>query len=90
LLEARVASEEPQIIVVDVDQPGAIERVQRVRQTASAGRAHVFCLGDPLRAAELSDVSLIDNVFERPVDIQRLVDRALAVASESGPFGCGE
>ncbi|NUP08598.1 MAG: hypothetical protein HOW73_21325 [Polyangiaceae bacterium] len=88
LLEARVASDEPQVVIVDVDQPGAIEQIQRLRETLPGSRAHVFCLGDPLRAAELADVSLTDNVFERPIDIQRLIDRALAVANPSaGGFG---
>lgn len=81
LLEARVASEEPKLILVDVDQAGAIDKVVRLRKTPQGSAAQVFCLGDPLRAAELSDVSLADNVFERPVDIQRLVDRAVSVAN---------
>lgn len=80
LLESRVETEDPRIVVADVDQPGAIEKLQAIRRIS---RAHVFCLGDPLRAAELSDVSLIDNVFERPVDIQRLLDRATTVAVPS-------
>lgn len=81
LLEARVASEDPRILMVDVDAPQAIEKIERIRSTPAGKRAELFCLGDPLRAAELVDVSLTDNVFERPVDIQRLVDRTLTVAN---------
>lgn len=81
LLEARVASESPAIIIVDIDQPGAIEQLLRARGGDKPIRPHLFCLGDPLRAAELPDVSLTESVFERPVDVQRLVERAVSVAS---------
>ncbi len=84
LLEARVLSEEPRVIVVDVDQIGAIERLKRLRETPAGRRPELFCLGDPLRAAELVDVSLTNNVFERPLDIQRLVDRITTLATPAG------
>lgn len=85
LLESRVVSEEPRVIILDVDQPGAIERAKRLRELPVGRRAELFCVGDPLRAAELLDVSLSDKVFERPVDVVRLVDRVVHVAHPSGP-----
>lgn len=81
LLEARVASESPAVIIVDIDQPGAVEQLLKLRREARPPAPHVFCLGDPLRAAELPDLSLTESVFERPVDVQRLVERAVSVAS---------
>jgi hypothetical protein len=84
LLEARVASEKPRVVVLDVDQPGALDRARRLKEGAYAD-VEVLCVGDPLRAAELSDVSLFDNVFERPVDVPRLVERVMSLATPSGP-----
>ncbi len=84
LLEARVASERPRVVVLDVDQPGALDRARRLKDGVYAD-VEVLCVGDPLRAAELSDVSLFDNVFERPVDVPRLVERVMSLATPSGP-----
>jgi len=81
LLEARVAGEDPRVVIVDVDQPGAIEKTKRMRATPAGERAELLCLGDPLRAAELADLSISDNVFERPVDIARLCERVGHLAS---------
>ncbi len=84
MLESRVASESPRVVVVDVDQPGAIDRVRSAR-AANKASFELLCVGDPLRAAELPDVSLLESVFERPVDVMRLVERVAAVASPAGP-----
>lgn len=81
LFESRVQSEEPRVVIVDIDQSGALEKVRRVRELPMGRRLEVFLLGDPLRAAELAGISLSDNVFERPIDVQRLVDRITQVAS---------
>ncbi len=84
LLESRVLSEEPRVVVVDIDQAGAVDKIKRLRETFAGKRAEIFCLGDPLRAAELQDLSLSSNVFERPLDVQRLVDRITQVAMPPG------
>ncbi|NUO53630.1 MAG: hypothetical protein HOV80_32680 [Polyangiaceae bacterium] len=84
LVEARVVSEIPRVLIVDVDQPGAIERVSAARALRPEA-FEVLCVGDPLRAAELSEVSLLESVFERPVDIPRLVDRVASFAMPAGP-----
>jgi hypothetical protein len=81
LLEARVVSEDPRVVIIDVDQPGAIEKATRMRATPAGQRAELLCLGDALRAAELADLSLSDNVFERPVDVERLCERVGHLAS---------
>jgi hypothetical protein len=84
MIESRVVSEVPRILVVDVDQPGAIATVKAAR-VLRADDLEVLCVGDPLRAAELPDVSLLESVFERPVDVARLVDRITSLASPAGP-----
>jgi len=84
LLEARVASEAPRVVVLDVDQPGAIERAKRLREVPHGADVEILCVGDPLRAAELA-ISLFDNVFERPVDVLRLVERVMTLAIPAGP-----
>jgi hypothetical protein len=89
LLEARIASEAPRVVILDVDQPGALERAKRVRDVPHGADVEILCVGDPLRAAELSDVSLFDNVFERPVDVARLVERVTALAIPAGPGFAG-
>jgi hypothetical protein len=81
LFESRVQSEEPRVVVVDIDQAGALDKVRRVRELPMGRKLEVFLLGDPLRAAELAGISLSDNVFERPIDVQRLVDRIVQVAT---------
>jgi hypothetical protein len=68
LLESRVAGEQPAAIVVDVDEPGACEAVERVRELASGAAAEVVCVGDLIRAAELG----LASAFERPVDVPAL------------------
>jgi hypothetical protein len=84
LVEARVISEIPRVLVIDVDQLGAIEAV-KAAQALRPDAFDVLCVGDPLRAAELPEVSLLEGVFERPVDLPRLVERVASVASPAGP-----
>lgn len=86
LLESRMSSDPPRLVIVDIDQHGAVEKVRRIRSVDE--HPDVFCIGDALRAAEIDAFSLSDNVFERPVDIQRLVERALTVAMPA-PGGHG-
>ncbi|HVY45482.1 MAG TPA: hypothetical protein VHB21_06360, partial [Minicystis sp.] len=74
LLEARAIGEAPRVILIDVDQPGAIEAVERVRELAAGSAAELVCIGDPARAAELGLEPTSVRVFERPVDRDRLVD----------------
>lgn len=81
LLESRLSSDSPRLVIVDIDQSGAVEKVRRIR--GEPEHPEVFCIGDALRAAEIDDLSLSDSVFERPVDVQRLVERALGVATPS-------
>ncbi|WP_437505760.1 hypothetical protein [Sorangium sp. So ce1099] len=83
-LEARLASDAPRVVIVDLDQPGAIEVLERLYQRPGGVAASVLLVGDPVRSAEL-DPQLFGQVFERPVDIAELAAHVSAVA-EPGRF----
>src|SRR5262249_60061746 len=78
-LDARAAGDAPVALVVDVEQSGAIEAVERVRQMARD--LVVFCVGDPIRAADLGATIADRRCFERPVDIDALL---LAISEVAG------
>src|SRR5262245_4467953 len=80
LLEARVIGESPRVLIVDVDQPGAFEAVERVRELKDGARAHLICVGDPTHAAELGASSTSGQAFERPVDIDAMIEQVALVA----------
>ncbi|WP_437622094.1 hypothetical protein [Sorangium sp. So ce1151] len=83
-LEARLAIDAPRVVIVDLDQPGAIEVLERLYQRPGGVAASVLLVGDPVRSAEL-DPQLFGQVFERPVDIAELAAHVSAVA-EPGRF----
>ncbi|WP_437316516.1 hypothetical protein [Sorangium sp. So ce385] len=83
-LEARLASDAPRVVIVDIDEPGAIEALERLYLRAGGVAASVLLVGDPVRSAEL-DPQLFGQVFERPVDIAELAAHVSAVA-EPGRF----
>jgi hypothetical protein len=78
LLVARVLSEAPRVIIVDVDQPGAVEAIERVREASAT--IDLLCVGDPGRAAELGATRGDGRAFERPVDVEAVVLTVLALA----------
>ncbi|AUX48466.1 hypothetical protein SOCE26_100040 [Sorangium cellulosum] len=78
-LEARLASDAPRVVIVDVDQPGAIDMLERLYQHPDGFAATVLLVGDPVRSAEL-DPQLFGQVFARPVDIAELAAHVSAVA----------
>ncbi|WP_437287621.1 DUF4388 domain-containing protein [Sorangium sp. So ce406] len=83
-IEARLASDAPRVVIVDIDQPGSIEALERLYQRPGGVAASVLLVGDPIRSAEL-DPQLFGQVFERPVDIAELAAHVSAVA-EPGRF----
>ncbi|WP_437483668.1 hypothetical protein WME75_43225 [Sorangium sp. So ce1014] len=83
-LEARLASDAPRVVIVDIDEPGTIEALERLYLRAGGVAASVLLVGDPVRSAEL-DPQLFGQVFERPVDIAELAAHVSAVA-EPGRF----
>src|SRR5262245_17307859 len=81
LLAGRALAESPRAIIVDVDQPGTIEAVERARELCSMSPPSIFCLGDPLRAAELGISRAEGTVFSRPIDIGAVVAAVMALNS---------
>lgn len=73
LLEGRIALERPRVVVVDVDEPGALAAVARLRERTGGIDLALIGVGDPVRGAEIVR-GPVDHVFERPVDLRRLMD----------------
>jgi CheY-like chemotaxis protein len=80
LLGARVIAEAPRAIVVDVDMPGTLEAVERLRELSIGAQAEIVCLGDPARAAELGATRSSGRAFARPVDVDAVIAAIAAVA----------
>ncbi|MFT3766887.1 MAG: hypothetical protein QM820_15420 [Minicystis sp.] len=78
MLGARAVGESPQVMIVDLDPPGALDAVERARDAVP--RAELLCVGDPVRAAELGMSRADGRAFERPVDIDALLLAVLALA----------
>ncbi|WP_437278186.1 hypothetical protein WME90_44350 [Sorangium sp. So ce375] len=83
-IEARLAIDAPRVVIVDIDEPGAIEALERLYLRPGGVAASVLLVGDPVRSAEL-DPLLFGQVFERPVDTAELAAHVSAVA-EPGRF----
>jgi hypothetical protein len=78
MLGARAIGESPQVMIVDLDPPGALDLVERAREAAP--RAELLCVGDAVRAAELGMAHADGRAFERPVDIEALILSVVALA----------
>jgi hypothetical protein len=83
-LEARIVSEAPRVVIVDIAQPGALEGLERLHRQSGGVTATVLLLGDPARSAEL-DLQLFGQVFERPVDIVELAANVSAAVESAWP-----
>ena len=71
LLVSRVAVQRPSLILCDADATGALETIQRVRETPGGNRIDVLFLGEPGRTVEQNAAALqqeASGVFVRPVD----------------------
>jgi hypothetical protein len=77
LLAARALAEAPRVLIVDVDAPGAVEAIERVREACPA---ELLCVGDPSRAAELGASRADGRAYERPIDLEALVIAVLSLA----------
>lgn len=80
LLDARVIGESPRVVLLDIDQVGAIERAERLVELPGGASVELFLFGDPLRAAELGRSPTDESVFARPIDLDRLLEQVAAVA----------
>lgn len=79
-LEASVLDESPRVLIVDIDEPGAIETIGRIRDLPEGIRAELVCLGDPARAAEVGSTTTSGRAFARPVDIHAIIAQIGALA----------
>jgi hypothetical protein len=71
LLVSRVSVQRPSLILCDADATGALETIQRVRETPGGSRIDVLFLGEPGRTVEQNAGALqheASGVFVRPVD----------------------
>jgi len=84
VLGARALAEGPRVIVADVDGPGALDAIERARDSAAA---ELVCVGDPVRAAEIGARRAEGRAFPRPLDIEALVLAVLALAEPFVPMG---
>lgn len=78
MLGARAVGEVPQVMIVDLDMPGAREIVERAREASP--RTELLCVGDAARAAEIGYMRADGRAFERPVDLEALLLAVVALA----------
>ncbi len=79
-LEVRVLDESPRVLIVDIDEPGARDAIERIRELAEGTRAELVCLGNPARAAEVGATTASGRAFARPVDIHAIIAQIGALA----------
>jgi hypothetical protein len=89
-LDARAIAESPRAVVVDIDHPGAIEAVERLRELSTGAHPELFFLGDPVRAAELGATRASGRAHSRPVDVDAVIEAVARIAQigmEDDAFG---
>ncbi len=87
VLGARALAEAPRVILADVDGPGALDAIERARESSAA---ELVCVGDPVRAAELGAHREDGRAFTRPLDVEALVIAVLALAEPALDEGVRE
>lgn len=84
-LEARVLDEMPRVLLVDIDQPGARDAIERLRELPAGQSAELVCLGSLQRAAEVGATSASGRAFDRPLDSHAILAHIAALA-ETAPL----
>lgn len=79
-LEARVLAEAPRVLLVDIDEPGARDAIERLRELPFGHRVELVCFGNPSRAAEIGASSAAGRAFARPLDIHAILAQTAALA----------
>jgi hypothetical protein len=82
LLVGRVAVQKPAIILCDVDAPGALEQVRRLRDVPFGGQVDIIFLGEPGRTLDEQKDAVFhesSGFFVRPVDTFGLVRKVEAL-----------
>ncbi len=80
-LESRLLSDTPSVMLIDVDQPGVLEAVERVGELSLIHRVVLIFLGDPIHEDSLRKVGASGKLFPRPVNIELLVDHVATYAT---------
>jgi hypothetical protein len=73
VLEVRLIEESPRVLIVNIDQPAAVETIERARELAAGAAVTLVCVGDPDRADDLRGVGSGVRCFPRPVDLGHLI-----------------
>lgn len=79
-LDESVLEESPRVLIVDIDAPGVLSAIERIRELPEGARAELVCLGNPLRAAEVGATTASGRAFARPVDIHAIIAQIGALA----------
>jgi hypothetical protein len=81
-VESRAANEEARVVLIDIEQSGALETIVRLRELGGDNEQalHVICLGDAVRSAEVGAVRGDRRAFDRPVDVSSLLATVREVA----------
>ncbi len=90
MLVARVAVQRPRVILLDADGAGALDVAARIRQIPNAEDVQVLFLGRAGGAVASPEDALAraaGGLFVRPVDVNALVERVVALAGAPDPSG---
>jgi hypothetical protein len=83
MLVARVAVQQPHVILLDADSEGALEVVARIRDLPKADEIHVLFLaraGGTIATPEEAVAKEGSGLFVRPVDVASLVSKVTALS----------
>jgi hypothetical protein len=78
-LEARVLDEAPRVLLVDIDEPGARDAIERLRELPDGRDVELVCLGSLSRAHEVGATSASGRAFARPLDIHTIIAQTAAL-----------
>jgi hypothetical protein len=81
MLVGRVAVQRPRVLIIDVDGEGALEAVARIRELPDCAELDIIFLGrtDSALAHESG------GLFQRPVDVDKLLEKVRALLQSSAP-----
>lgn len=78
IIEVRMLQETPLLIVVDIDQPAAVETIERMRELPDGAATPLICVGNKSHADELR--AGYSRCFPRPVDVAELIAHIKTIA----------
>lgn len=91
LLVGRVAVQRPSLVLCDVDAPGALEAVERMREASGGRNVDVLFLGEAGRTLDEQSERVAresSGIFVRPVDVYALVRKVEGlIGPASGRLG---